>query len=39
MIWPQGFKTFFQLNSTEYEIWTAYKDLNVDKINDHAYKC
>ena len=23
--WPQGYKTFFMLNSTEYEIFPAYK--------------
>ena len=23
--WPQGYKTFFMLNSAEHEIFTAYK--------------
>ena len=24
-IWPQGYKTFFMLNSTEHEIYPAHK--------------
>ena len=28
---PRGYKTFFMLNSIEYEISTAHKNLNTDK--------
>ena len=29
--WPQGYKTFIMLNSTEHKISTAHKNWNTDK--------
>ena len=33
LIRPQGYKTFFMLNSAEYEILNAYKYKNIQKIS------
>ena len=30
LIWPQGFKTFFILNSADYEIYPAHKCYNAN---------
>ena len=32
-IWPQGYKTFFMLNSAEHEISNAYKYKNCRKFS------
>ena len=30
--WPRGYKTFFMLNSVEYEILNAHKYKNIEKF-------
>ena len=36
MIWPQGYKTFFMLNSAEHEISTAHKCINDEIAQIHV---
>ena len=41
--WPQGYKTFFVLNSIEHEILNAHKYINIKKFvflgSDISLKC
>ena len=32
-LWPQGYKTFFMLNSVEHEILNAHKQKNIKKFD------